>query len=642
MSGSYADQSELGDSALVLEAIKLLRDSEKSVVFVLDQVSRRFLGLSGPCEDFFNLTREQMLADSDAWFKSLEDLDSASETTLQADLNRYGTVVRVIRAVGLDGVKRTLRAALMLRKFGARTLLSGSVKEVEPGSLNSGEPSVLKAAVEEAHEGVAVTDSEGCFIYLNREHVTLFGYDSMEELIGKSWRILYSDDVVRQFEQTVYPELVAKRKWRGRLQAKKKDGSAFLELLSLSLLEGGGIVCSCLDVSDQVALTERLERSEAMFRLFLNTLPTGVTIRNLDGEYEFVNQAALSILGRDVQQVGAQVVGMENCLEDANVFGYWAAVDNRVAHTGTAERFDFPLTHGGRAFVLNVEKLPMRIGSTSVTHVCTLAADVTEERRMQAQMEETARRRDEYLVMQREFVSMVSHEFRTPLTAIQGLQYLMSKSVTSAAPPSSGDLRRWLDLQGQALATLKELVDQVLLLNRIEHLASAVPKRVEIGDFLSKLMDGIAGSMVNPRILIEINTPAGFTALIHEAHMRALVENLVSNALKYSSGSVSVLVSADEDYWRLSVSDSGRGIPQKDQKKLFAPFFRAGNIGNVTGTGLGLTIVQRCSAFHGGKVEFVSQEGKGTIFTVKFPREFTQTHSTLPFTERVPSSESAR
>jgi signal transduction histidine kinase len=101
---------------------------------------------------------------------------------------------------------------------------------------------------------------------------------------------------------------------------------------------------------------------------------------------------------------------------------------------------------------------------------------------------------------------------------------------------------------------------------------------------------------------------------------------------------VAVRVSADEKEWWLSVTDSGRGIPQKDQKKLFAPFFRAGNIGTVTGTGLGLTIVQRCTAFHGGRVEFVSQEGKGTTFTAKFPREFCVPAPTLPFTDRVPSS----
>ena len=127
---------------------------------------------------------------------------------------------------------------------------------------------------------------------------------------------------------------------------------------------------------------------------------------------------------------------------------------------------------------------------------------------------------------------------------------------------------------------------------------------------------------------------------MHECHLRALVENLVSNSLKYSTGIVSVHVGADENEWWLTVTDGGRGIPQKDQAKLFTPFFRAGNIGTAAGTGLGLTIVQRCASFHGGKVELESQEGKGSTFTAKFPREFPVQGPMLPFTDRVPSANS--
>jgi hypothetical protein len=235
---------------------------------------------------------------------------------------------------------------------------------------------------------------------------------------------------------------------------------------------------------------------------------------------------------------------------------------------------------------------------------------------------------------------MVSHEFRTPLTAIIGVQYLMSKSVAGAAGPNMGDFRRWLELQGQALGTLRELVDQVLLLNRIEHLASAVPQRLELGVFLAKIMNGIAVAPVNQRLQLELDLPAGFTVAVCETNMRALVENLVSNGLKYSAEIVSVHVGADEREWWLSVTDRGRGIPQKDQKKLFTPFFRAGNSGTVTGTGLGLTIVQRCASFHGGKVEVESREGQGSTFTAKFPRELRRPVPTLPFIDRVPSSNS--
>ncbi len=636
---SVSCEPAAGDESVVWAALSRFEAAEPKLVFVFDRASHRFLKLDGPCEDFFNLTREELLANPYGWARSLEAFDRASVNTLQEDLTRCGKIVRQVRVIGRDGGKRTLRGVLVLHHEQGRVVVVGSVTDISVESAGGEPSSVLRSAMEEAHEGISVTDAEGNFLYLNREHLALFGYETMEDLIGKSWRVFYPAEVVRQIEQEVFPELVAKGRWRGLLQAKRKDGSLFLEALSLSLQGSGGIVCNCQDVSAQARLSERLEKSEAMFRLFLNTLPTGVIIRSLTGHVEFVNDATASFFGREVDPLG-QSKSMEVRLSDHKKFGYWAVVARRVATTGAAERFDFPIVWGGREWVLDVEKRPLRIGSGDVTHICTLVNDVTTARRMEAQLADTARRRDEYLVMQREFISMVSHEFRTPLTAIQGVHYLMSQSFAGAAGPSVGNFERWLDLQGQALGTLRELVDQVLLLNRIEHLSSSLPEQVELGPLLKKLVKGTAIAPVNQRLKIVLNTPPGFTALVHECHLRALVENLVSNSLKYSTGIVSVHVGADENEWWLTVTDGGRGIPQKDQAKLFTPFFRAGNIGTVAGTGLGLTIVQRCASFHGGKVELESQEGKGATFTAKFPREFPVQGPMLPFTDRVPSANS--
>jgi len=103
--------------------------------------------------------------------------------------------------------------------------------------------------------------------------------------------------------------------------------------------------------------------------------------------------------------------------------------------------------------------------------------------------------------------------------------------------------------------------------------------------------------------------------------VKAAVENLVSNGLKYSAlGSrVKVCVSSEPQGWVVEVLDEGRGIPLEDQASLFRPFFRAGNTGTVPGTGLGLVIVRRAVDFHGGRIEFESRENQGTRFVLHFP-----------------------
>lgn len=627
-------EPEAKDEALVAAAMARLTAAVEKVEFVLDQESRRFLKLDGPIDKFFNLTPAQLLADTDAWRQSVPAFDSAATADMRSELKRDKFIFRTVRATGSDGRMRFLRGSFSLLEAQGRTLVAGSVVEVESEGDAQQPWAAARNAVEEAHEGVAVTDAAGCYLYLNREHVEIFGYSSADELIGKSWRTLYLEEDAQRIEQTVFPELTTKGRWRGRLQAKRKDGSLFQEALLLTLLPSGGLVCNCRDATEQVELAGRLDKAEALFRLFLNTLSTGVTIRNLRGDYEFVNAATAKFLALQQNARGGPTK-LVDCLREEKVFTYWGAVDQRVGKTGAAERFDFPLSWGGRDWILYVEKLPLRIGSSDVTHVCTLIQDVTEQRRLQAQTSETARRLDEYLVMQREFISMVSHEFRTPLTAIQGLQYLMDRGLkeSTVSPPTA--MPRWIALQGEALQTLRYLVDQVVLLNRIESLASAVPLAVPLHECLLRLLKDVASSLETPRLKWRLDVPREYIAQIHEPQLRALVNNLISNGLKYSSGDVTVTVRIHEANWSLAVADVGRGVPLADQAKLFRPFYRASNIGSVPGTGLGLAIVQRCVAFHRGTVGLESREGLGSIFTITLPQVLPEHNDQLPYLERL-------
>ncbi len=485
------------------------------------------------------------------------------------------------------------------------------------------QPGIFRLAAERANEGVGITDAEGRYLFLNQEHVEMFGYRDHGELLGKSWRVLYDDTDAAFIETTVFPELQARGLWRGRLRARRKDGSHFHEALSLSLLPGGGIVCNCHDVTDQVEIGERLRRSETMFRVFLNTLPTAVTIRNLNGDYEFVNRATAAFLGIEVDDSGVKR-GMEMCLSDKQVFAYWAAADRRVAARDEEVRFDFPIFWGDRDWVLDVQKLPLRINAGKVTHVCTLVNDVTEQRRLEREEDEAARRRDGYHVMQREFISMVSHEFRTPLTTIQGAQYLLAKRAEALPGGEKADFLRLLELQERALGTLKELVDQVLLLNRIEHMSTeTVPHPIRVGDLAVRIAGNFQASLPPERLILRCELPEGYTAAVDEPQMRAVFENLISNGLKYSPDHqpVEMRIGAEGERWWVRVSDRGRGIPREDQGNLFRPFHRAGNVGQVPGTGLGLTIVRRVVDFHRGTLEFASEVGSGTTFILSFPRE---------------------
>lgn len=606
------------------EALADLARMDAPVVFVLDQTAGRYLYLDGPCERLFGLPRERMLADVDGWQASLVAEDREEFAAGRGELARGGRVQRIFRACGGDGVTRRLRWTAVAQTLPGRCVFAGSVVDLGVAEGAGDGVNLFRLAAEHAHEGLAVTDAEMRFVFLNREHVELFGYAAESELLGKTWREFYTEEVARHIEEVEMPKLRAGGQWRGRLMAKRKDGTPFHLALSVSVLPNGGLVSNCEDVSEQVAIEERLKATETMFRVFLNELPTAVTIRNLTGAYEFVNTSTTDFLGQEFRPGGVRR-GMEVCLTEDPAFAYWGAVDQRVARTGEAVRFDFSINWGGRDWVLDVKKMPLRINSAVITHVCTLINDVTELRRIERETEDASRRTHAFHEMQREFISMVSHEFRTPLTSIQGVHYLMGKTAEKLAPAVAANFGRLLGLQERAMGTLKELVDQVLLLNRIEHMSTdTVPGMVPVADFVQRIAETLNGSLANQRITALIDLPEGYTAALDESQMRAVLENLISNGLKYSPDTqpVRVEVRTTGDHWMVEVIDHGRGIPVQDQAKLFKPFHRASNVGQVPGTGLGLTIVRRVVDFHHGTLAFKTEAGVGTTFTLTFPREY--------------------
>lgn len=117
------------------------------------------------------------------------------------------------------------------------------------------------AAIEAAIDGIAILDADGRYAYLNSAHVHLFGYQQPAELLGKTWQQLYSPGEIARFQENVFPALGQNSHWQGEATAKRQDGSTFAEEVSLTLIEGGGLVCVCRDISDRKRSEEQLKAS---------------------------------------------------------------------------------------------------------------------------------------------------------------------------------------------------------------------------------------------------------------------------------------------------------------------------------------------------------------------------------------------
>jgi PAS domain S-box-containing protein len=608
-------------SELALECLASTARSDEVVSFVLDWSLRQLVHVHGSLHLLLGVSEEDLMADPTVWRHSLTDYDRGALMGVHEELAKLGAVSRSVNATGGDGVMRSLLCTARLVKAGGRAFVCGSVKTLAPNTADFTAPSIMREAVEHAREGLAVTDPAGNFVYLNKEHVKIFGYNDKQELIGKSWRILYAPEEVRFLESCIIPELVQNQSWAGQLKAQKKDGSIFYEYISLSILPNGGIICNCRDVSEQFAVAKKLQHSEELFRAFLNTLQIGVMIRKVNGGFEFLNSAMKRIFSEaGTPQIDAEM--LSKCAKNDPVFGGAAESDRQVAETGESAIFDYTFTCGGRTCIYEVEKHALYLNNSQRSHVCTLVHDVTRQRQLEDQAGTSLRRSEEYHAMQRDFIGMVSHEFRTPLTSIQGLHYLLSKKSTQLPPEFRMDQDRLLRLQAQALSHLKELVDQVLLINRLENSTQGQPlQTICLVDFVQDLIDGLNLSLAAGRLRLVVDVPASYSVECDPDKIRAAIQNLVSNAVKYSTEDTEVLVtvSLDDQGWQMAVADRGRGIPREDQAKIFEPFHRASNVNQTPGTGLGLAIVQRVVDYHRGSISLSSAEGEGTVFTIKIP-----------------------
>ena len=218
------------------------------------------------------------------------------------------------------------------------------------------------------------------------------------------------------------------------------------------------------------------------------------------------------------------------------------------------------------------------------------------------------------------FVSMASHEFRTPLGGILTSAALISRY---EKPEDAEKRAKHVNTIKAAVTNLTSILNDFLSLDKLE--AGKVechPTTFSIRELASEIIETLEASInKDQRILHEHR---GFSDLIDadKTMLRNILINLLSNATKYSSGGQDIYLTTESDEMQtvVTVQDFGLGIPEAEQKHLFERFFRAKNAATIQGTGLGLHIIKKYLDLMGGSIEFSSRQNVGTTFPVVLPK----------------------
>jgi signal transduction histidine kinase len=220
------------------------------------------------------------------------------------------------------------------------------------------------------------------------------------------------------------------------------------------------------------------------------------------------------------------------------------------------------------------------------------------------------------------FISMASHEFRTPLAVIKVATEILQHY--DHRLPEDKKTQHFQRIQA-ATDSINQLLEDVLTLGQVDSgnmNCSFSP--IDVVDFCQELLEAPQWQN-NSTCLLKFVNQCGDQrqAWLDEKLLWHLLNNLLSNAIKYSpqGGTVILTVSQPDELLCFEVQDQGIGIPLADQKTLFEPFHRAANVGRIPGTGLGLAIAKRSVELHRGEISIQSTLGEGTTFTVKLPRK---------------------
>ncbi|MER3492823.1 MAG: hybrid sensor histidine kinase/response regulator [Mastigocladus sp. ERB_26_2] len=219
-----------------------------------------------------------------------------------------------------------------------------------------------------------------------------------------------------------------------------------------------------------------------------------------------------------------------------------------------------------------------------------------------------------------EFVSMLSHDIRSPLNTILLAAGLLQNSGDKL---STEKKLNHYKLICSAIKNMTQLLDEASLLGKAD--SGRLEREftlLNLQDFCHQLVEDAQLIAVDKRITVVFTTTGQPTEILSDENLlRHILGNLLSNAIKYSRPDSIV-------YFELrfknqtvifNIKDEGIGIPLEDQKHLFQPFYRANNVGSIPGTGLGLAIVKKCLEAHGGDITVNSEVGVGTTFTVTLP-----------------------
>lgn len=492
-------------------------------------------------------------------------------------------------------------------------------------------------------EGMVVANAEGVITECNGAAEQMFGY-TKGALVGMNVDGLLPEGLrtIHRQHRTDYAKKPEKREMGNEyeLAAQKADGSEFPVEVSLNHTRVNGelrVIALITDISRRKLAEKQLlqvnreledgvrkrttelneavkalQESQHLYTLIAQNFPDG-TINVLDRFFNYVFADGKEFVRSGIDR--NKVIGLNYI--SLLPKDYREKVEAELHRVFEGLPRSFEIVARGHTYIMTA--VPLYDEEKGVDRVLLVEKNISEQKRAEQDMISALKKERELNELKSRFVSMASHEFRTPLATVLSSINLVSRHAEAGNMES---VEKHVGRIKNSIRNLTSILNDFLSLEKLEQgKIQYRPEEFEMCEVVRSVVEDI-GAMTKSGQSIRLSCSEESSVVLDQQLLRNILFNLLSNAVKYSKEGTEIGLSVEiaDAQLTIRVSDTGIGIPIEEQKHLFERFFRAKNATNIQGTGLGLNIVQKHVELMGGSIGFDSKLNEGTTFTITLPR----------------------
>jgi PAS domain S-box-containing protein len=465
-------------------------------------------------------------------------------------------------------------------------------------------------------------------LYVNKACEKILGY-TQEEIISQNpiwWTIALPEDQER-IKNIFYEGLLRKEKIIAEFQTKTKNGDLFWLKVRISpVYDDEGRITQLIGLAYDLTREKEFELKLIERERFLSELFESINDLILVNSFPerkiiMANKAIETMLGYTVDEVIGKstlfLIGDENTFKELG-----NKIQNAIQNNSRFLRTEIQARKkDGNSFWVELDLNFIRDENNSVKYVITIVRDITERKKMIDELIKAKEDAEEAYRIMSNFLSAMSHEFRTPLNAIMGYSDLIYEELIDKI---NAEQKFYFEALKRGTKRMLETATQILNISKLEAGEVKLEKvPLHINEYVSRISEDLKVLALEKNISIKVNLDENDPVIINDPYgLETILINIIGNAIKFSEkGEINISTQIEDKRVKVVVQDQGVGIDPEFQKHLFKKFGQeeVGTRRSFEGTGLGLTITKGYIDLMGGEIKIESEKGKGTTVTIYFP-----------------------